>query len=451
MFNCPVYPIYGPPGTGKTTTLVQRVADLIERGTPPDRIAYVAFTNKAADEARERVANLLHISPKDLPYFSTIHAMANRRYRREFGSSAEIMKAADFQAVGELCNLPVISQWKITDEDMMSEGVGYARGDFALSQINVAHARCQDITQPGYMDVQSLEFGDITQHDVWRFATTLKGYKQAEGKIDFNDMLERSLNCEPIPVDHAIIDEAQDLSAMQWRVCERLFRASSIITVAGDDDQAIYRFSGADANTFLDMGNLPTTRILDHSYRLPRKVYEVANRIIGNVKTRVSKDWGPSDKEGNVYHTVLDTLDTSEGEWLFLVRNRAKARDIEYRLRTQGHIYRTLSGGSSVSHNYIKAIQGWTRLSQGGSVDANTVANVYERINIGPNLARGFRSNIKRILQEKLPGKEEYNYSDLSTLRIACPAVSTVVRCPGHLHRSNAELLACRYQTRWLR
>jgi superfamily I DNA/RNA helicase len=408
-----LHPIYGPPGTGKTTTLVNLVRDRLREGTLlPQEVAYVAFTNKAANEATQRLTDQLTTPRSWLSHFSTIHAMANRAYKAQFGSSVSIMKARDFEAVGEACSLEVRGGWTIKDSEMMSTtGMGYGMGDFALNIINLAHARCIPLNRfLTKMDPLVLEIGKITQHDVAKFDEAMRAYKQKEGKIDFSDMLDRALTAAPLPVKLAIIDESQDLSAAQWKVCAHLLKNVEQTIIAGDDDQAIYQFSGADSKTFLNMGTLPTARVLEHSYRLPKPVYDFANRIISTVSNRVPKQWTPSDHAGSVRSESFDFLDYSKGEWLFLCRNRAHMRDFETQFRQQGFAYRH-DNSSSVTPSYVRAIETWQHLIKGEAITVKQAEELYDKVEIHNGLMWGHRSTIGRKL--KATGRQEFVLEDL--------------------------------------
>lgn len=410
-----VFPIFGPPGTGKTTTCVEIVKRLIEDGTEPREIAYVAFTKKAAFEAQERVATQLGIPKTGMTYFSTIHAMGNRAYKAEFPDSLRVMKAYDFEAVGDRVSMPVRAHWKITeDADFVSSGgVEYGSGDAALSQINLARARGISLEEQlaKHAKRDDLMRFDCSPEMVIQFQSTLSSYKQAEGMMDFNDMLDRTEGCSPLPVRYAIIDEAQDLSMAQWKVCHHLMRNCKKIWIAGDDDQAIYRFSGAAATTFLNMGTHDNARVLERSYRLPEQVFHYANRIITQVTERVPKDWHTEKAEGKVQSVIIEhAMDkaASSGEWLLLVRNRGFMRTYETQLRAMTVPYLT-DGRSSLPHAILVAIKAWEKVRTGKPITATEAASVYKQMDYG--VKRGFKTVLKRKLLEQ--GKEIANYDDL--------------------------------------
>jgi superfamily I DNA/RNA helicase len=117
-----------------------------------------------------------------------------------------------------------------------------------------------------------------------------------------------------------IVDEAQDLSKLQWRVVHTLAEHADKIYAAGDDDQAIYRWAGASVENFMDLqGN---KKVLNQSYRVPQEAHKLANTVLNNIGIRVPKTFKPSDIKGEVnYHFAVDDLDLSQGTWLLLARN----------------------------------------------------------------------------------------------------------------------------------
>ena len=122
--------ILGPPGTGKTQTNSNKVRECIEQGIPPDRIACVSFTRKAAKESRERVCRDWGIDEKDMPYFQTLHSMA---FRAGGYSSDEVLGPADMREIGQAVGIPFGNKGRsVIETDFVS--VGVSKGDFYMSQ-----------------------------------------------------------------------------------------------------------------------------------------------------------------------------------------------------------------------------------------------------------------------------------------------------------------------------
>jgi DNA helicase-2/ATP-dependent DNA helicase PcrA len=144
--------------------------------------------------------------------------------------------------------------------------------------------------------------------EVERFSNAYREYKKRNGKLDFTDLLDRYIESgNPISVRYAYIDEAQDLSRIQWEVLQRCFQDCEKVTIAGDDDQSIFKWSGADLNTFLSLAGEVT--VLAHSYRLPMAAYNKAASLIGRVRQRFDKPFTPAGHPGKLaYVSTLDAV-----------------------------------------------------------------------------------------------------------------------------------------------
>ena len=123
------------------------------------------------------------------------------------------------------------------------------------------------------------------------------------------------------------VDEAQDLSLIQWKLVRRIEESSTDSFIAGDDDQGIYKWNGAHVNTFINLEG--TREILEQSHRVPQKPFELANKIINKVKNRVDKKYYPKEKEGSVKRCQsLYEVDFTKGKWLVLATANYMLSDI---------------------------------------------------------------------------------------------------------------------------
>ena len=109
-------------------------------------------------------------------------------------------------------------------------------------------------------------------------------------------MIEKFLSSGDTPKLRVMfVDEAQDLSLIQWKLVRRIEESATDSFIAGDDDQGIYKWNGAHVNTFINLEG--TRKILEQSHRVPQKPFELANKIINKVKNRVDKKYYPKDKD----------------------------------------------------------------------------------------------------------------------------------------------------------
>src|SRR5690606_19644533 len=112
-----------------------------------------------------------------------------------------------------------------------------------------------------------------------------KRWKLREGLFDFTDLLAADL--DPLPVDVVLVDEAQDLSLLQWRALDIFTAKAQRVYIAGDDDQAIFTWAGASPQAFLDRPG--RSKVLAQSYRLPRAVHALAQRLVKPIHQRKDK------------------------------------------------------------------------------------------------------------------------------------------------------------------
>ena len=244
---------------------------------------------------------------------------------------------------------------------------------------------------------------DIDWAVVERFSTSLRLYKGDQHLVDYTDLLERFvLENRPPRISHLLVDEAQDLSHLQWEVIATLSRHAEEVWVAGDDDQAIFRWAGADVDTIVDLEG--DVSVLGQSYRVPRKVQAAASEIIQQVRKRRTKVWSPRDDDG----IVRSLSDLSQVDWtgdsvMILARNQYLLTGVMNELRSSGVLYMH-HGHPSVKQSLLDAIVSWETLRNGTAITAERVVRVYDFMGVGTGIRRGFK---------KLPA---FNKEDLVTI-----------------------------------
>lgn len=349
--------VLGPPGTGKTTYLLNEVEAALEAATPPERIGFVAFTKKAATEAIERAVDRFGLSEKQLLHFRTLHSFAFRGIGMK---RDKVLSSQALQEFGRIMGLRLSGSVSVTEGALTSS----SPGDKALFISGLARIRCVDIQEQWEANRE-----DLGWFETERVHRGLKKFKEARGLYDFTDMLELFVERGSVPeLELLVVDEAQDLSQLQWRMVLKLAEKAKRVIVAGDDDQAIFQWAGADVPFFINLKG--KTTVLDKSYRIPRKVQNKALEIVGKISERRSKTWEPRDADGGViYHTVADEIDMGEGTWLALARNGYLLDNLEAKCRREGLIY-TRAGRKSVSDRTLTAIKDWEEVRSGGEVSA---------------------------------------------------------------------------------
>ena len=199
----------------------------------------------------------------------------------------------------------------------------------------------------------------------------LRDYKRDTGKLDFVDMIERFIEQGEGPrLEVLIVDEAQDLAPLQWRMVHEVLKPrAKRIYFAGDDDQCIYSWMGVNVRDFLNASD--NKMVLDKSYRLPRNIYNIADSLVNRVVVRQPKVWSPVSEAGQVvwHHDIMD-LNFNSGEWLILARTNYIANKIATDLKEQGHLFWREGSGWSISPNVLTGIEVWLKLCKGLTVTA---------------------------------------------------------------------------------
>jgi len=380
--------VLGPPGTGKTHTLLNKVDDYLKE-TDPDKVGYFAFTKKAANEAKERAMDKFNLSEDDLPYFRTLHSLAFRR----LGINKEnVMQRRHYEDLGQKINLPL----DYNDYDEEETGLFTTKSDY-LRIINLAKLRNITIDEQFNLGDHNQ---DVEYDKLNIIANELDRYKKEYNLIDFNDMILDFVKSDKSPkFDVVFIDEAQDLSRMQWDMVNHFNTNDSFI--AGDDDQAIFRWAGADVDSFITQ----TGKMLHltQSMRIPRKVHDFAMKIIERVSNRIHKEWKPKTVEGSVrIYESFEDVDLSKGEWMVLTRTRHMLDAIEETLKTRG-LYFENKFKKSFEKDIQDAAIDWHNLLKGQLLNSKQLENIAKYM--GPN--HWHKKKMKGMVKESFYGIDQ--------------------------------------------
>lgn len=382
---------FGPPGTGKTTTLLKRLEEELASGVQPDQIAFLTFTRRAKREAVERVERVLKLEAKELPYFRTIHSMCFRALELK---SHEVVSFDHYKEFGAAMGLTFGTS---SATELAAEGINSQnKGDQLLALDNLARLRGLPL-QKVWSDARS----GIAWHEVDHFARSYQKMKEEQGLFDFTDVLSEFVKRQfVLPLEVAFVDEAQDLSPLQWLATLQACAQSKRQYVAGDDDQAIYHWAGAEVQFFID---LPGERhVLDHSYRLTRRVHSLAEVVIQRVKNRVPKEFKPRDAAGIIKrHASTDSIKIEPGtKWLWLVRNRYLMADLRQAMELRGLVY-IHHGASSIVEGDRDVIYTWERLRAGKPQSVGAIRAIYKKLAARTQVTFGFKA-LKAEEEEQL-------------------------------------------------
>lgn len=311
--------IYGPPGTGKTTRLLSILEKELET-YKKNKIAFVSFTKEGSHQGKKRAIEKFGGKEDDYPYFRTLHSLAFKEL--ELSRNMVINK----------------NHYKEFSKKMGMYFTGYYTEDLKHNDDKYLFLADLHRNNPKqtkkYIDTIDIEKYNFVKHN-------FKKYKEHYNIIDYTDMVKNFVDKNiKVPVKVAIIDEAQDLTSLQWQMVWIAFANCDKVYIAGDDDQSIYEWSGADVDYFLNLkGDI---EILKQSYRLPSTILDFSKNITSLISKRVKKDYKPTDKKGTLNHVLkLDELNINKGEsWLFLSRNNCYLKNIEEYLMTKGLPYK---------------------------------------------------------------------------------------------------------------
>jgi superfamily I DNA/RNA helicase len=387
----------GPPGTGKTTKLLDVVLHELEHGVPPDRIGYMTFTRKGVEEAISRAARQFNRPRKEFRYFNTLHSAA---FRHLGLNTTQVFKG---DRIREFCEAN--PQYGIKTSGFYSPEDGtytnFRGDDMALFLDNIAR-----ITGESIGSVLDRTQDIITDRSrVLKIINILRTYKEEQGLFDFTDMIEEFIKLDDPPrLEVLIIDEAQDLSNLQWRMVEQLARHVKRLYIAGDDDQTIFTWAGASERFITLPGKV---QILEQSWRVPHVVHKLANNIVQSLSKRRDKLWLPRDEEGKI--VAIDGVDNlnpkfiaEESSVMLLARTVKLVRQFFVPFCRNNGIPYQLFDAKAIKEKHANVIVAWNRLNAGEPVDVGAIAKVYETLpsdthGITKGVARGAKTIMKSI------------------------------------------------------
>ena len=352
---------FGPPGTGKTTKLLNLVEKHLEEGVQPDRVAFISYSVKAANEAKTRAQIKLGLGMDEMPYFCTSHAFCKRAM-----NIGRVMIGADIKDFLEKYSFTLTKNYLMTSRGSIAS----LQDDPYFKIIENAKINCRTVEEER-LQTPLNERDGVNPTILMAIAEAWEIFrKDTLPEIhSFADMIEVFIEKgKTPPLDVLVVDEAQDLAELNWRLVEKLARDIPTIYIAGDDDQAIYEWNGAKPERFVSFSG--ESVVLDQSFRIPKKVHTLAEKISKRIKNRQEKDYEPRDKEGlveRVSHT--DMLPIDKGQWLILASCDYMLQDSS---KGYGIRHDLIKKGIPFSHNHyryiplkmIAAVDVWNKLTK---------------------------------------------------------------------------------------
>ena len=356
-------------GSGKTRVLTHRIAYLIdERGVNPWNILAITFTNKAAEEMRQRVDSLVAFGAESI-WVSTFHSMCVRILRRfierlGYENRFTIYDTDDQKTLmKEVCRKVDIDT-KVFKERSLLSAISSAKNEMIL---------------PDEFELNA--GGDFGQQKIAKVYREYEAQLKSNNALDFDDLLVKTvqlLETQPDVLEYyrerfryIMVDEYQDTNTVQFRLVSLLAGKYKNLCVVGDDDQSIYKFRGANIRNILDFEHeFPDAHVikLEQNYRSTGNILDAANGVISNNKGRKEKTLWTDNGEGEKVH--LRQFDTAYDEAEFIaedirrgVREGASYNDnaVLYRTNAQSRLFEEKFIAMNIPYKIVGGINFYAR------------------------------------------------------------------------------------------
>jgi DNA helicase-2/ATP-dependent DNA helicase PcrA len=374
-------------GSGKTRVLTYRVAHLLQKGIPAQRILALTFTNKAAGEMKERINRIVGAETARSLWMGTFHSIFARFLR------------SDGHYLGYKNNFTIYDQDNTRSliraiiKEMNLDDSVYKPASIAS---RISHAKNNLITAQQYSSVSQITESDKASR-VPEAATIYRHYAARCFKanaMDFDDLLMNiNILFRDFPAvleeyrkrfDYVLVDEYQDTNYSQYIIVHKLSEGHRNLCVVGDDAQSIYSFRGARIENILNFKNdYPDYSLfkLEQNYRSTQTIVKAANSVIEKNAGQIKKTIFSKNEEGEKIRVVQTTIDSEEGivtasdildtrmrerldwkDFAILYRTNAQSRIFEERLRKRNIPYKIYGGQSFYERKEIRDLIAYLRL-----------------------------------------------------------------------------------------
>jgi DNA helicase-2/ATP-dependent DNA helicase PcrA len=369
-------------GTGKTRAITYRMANLIANGVPAEAILAVTFTNKAAEEMRNRVSDLLLRAgvPPAQPWLSTFHSLCARLLRREAAAAGLPRDFAIYDDDDQIAAVKLaMTKLQIEEDSLTAKNV--------LSRISYAknHGQTSEQLRAEAFDQNGRRTADI-------FAAYEKLLHDSKA-LDFDDLLLRSARLLrestatrekwQARFQYIHVDEYQDTNRVQYELMRLLTGPKQNVCVVGDEDQSIYRWRGADVSILLSFSrDFPAARIvkLERNYRSTQNILDAAGAVVANNPERLGKSLSAEKGTGSnlKYLEARDAQaeaefvagelerilnDDSDQTCAVAYRTNFQSRAFEEAFRRRGLRYKLVGGFSFYNRAEVKDALAYVRLA----------------------------------------------------------------------------------------
>ncbi|AEE96901.1 DNA helicase PcrA [Mahella australiensis] len=369
-------------GSGKTRVLTYRIAHLInDKGVSPWNILAITFTNKAADEMKQRVAGLVGVISKDI-WISTFHSCCAHILRREidkigYERNFTIFDDGDQSTLIKEC----VKEMALNDKYFSDRDI----------KAKISNAKNNLIGPADYLKYFG---GDFRADKIAQLYALYQKKLQSNNALDFDDLIMKTIELFQLRPDvldfyqqkfkYILVDEYQDTNYAQYMMVQMLSRRYKNLCVVGDDDQSIYGWRGADIRNILEFEkDFPDAKVikLEQNYRSTQNILDAANNVIGNNRGRKGKKLWTANKPGErircyaaynehdeaqfICHRILEGVQNDGrryGDFAVLYRMNAQSRAIEENMVYAGIPYKVIGGLRFYDRKEIKDIIAYLRV-----------------------------------------------------------------------------------------
>jgi len=464
-YNGPALVIAGA-GSGKTRVLTYRIAYMLQQGIQPFTILALTFTNKAAKEMKERIANLVGFNTAKRLWMGTFHSVFSKILRYEsialqYPSDYTIYDTTDSKNLIKTIIHELNLDDKIYKPSEVHSRISMAKNNLVTAEAYAANNEIRTIdnsTRRPYL-------GDI----YLRYAARCRQY----GAMDFDDLL---LNTNILFRDHPsildkykkafryiLIDEYQDTNYSQYLILNKLAGDHKNICVVGDDAQSIYSFRGARIENILKFqSDYPESMLIkmERNYRSTEYIVDAANSVISHNKEQISKKIFSKNGEGDKIKILEARTDSEEGytiagiikdmlyskqmhyrDFAVLYRTNAQSRIFEESMRKMNIPYKVYGGMSFFQRKEVKDAMAYFRfvLNTADDESLKRIIN-YPARGIGKTtisrvemLARTTRKSMWEILTDVTTQQNEFNKGTLQKLHSFAEMINGFIKKAGEM------------------
>ena len=314
----------------------------------------------------------------------------------------QLLNNQDYKLLGQLLGLSITGYSSLYNNTASTLG----KGDRLLQYESLM----RNTQQPAAAVLADQVNTKFKPDELEEFSMFYRKFRTEKNKYDFTDQLESFLSHKvKLHVDYLFVDEAQDLSPLQWNIINHISKEVKHVFIAGDDKQSIFKFSGGDPKSLINKeGN---RIVLSTTYRLPKKVLTYAETVAQRITEKQDYTVVPAkNNDDGCVHNIhsLDDLDFNQGTWFLLCRNKALMPIFENYLQKKKLLFISGNDTSLFNERQIFFIKLWEQLRLGYKFKATFIKELYrDYLPTGTAVKRGVKTLIETMPDNHLFGKDE--------------------------------------------